>query len=258
MPIAPFPSEVTVTFRAAVLAGAVALFVYQRPPVFAQSPVPDPAQGPYGRGPSALTASVKFEVSPRQTEVFIDGYYAGIADDFDGAFQQLRIEPGDHEVQLFLAGYRLSTEKISPTAGGTVKVRRTMERLGAGEAEPQRPTAAPRAERVAPRRPQIPIPPRPASPPVASRPERQGTGAGESAPSASGTVTIRVQPVDAQVFVDGERWSTSGDDERLVVQLAAGLHTIEVRKSGYRGYLTEVNVRGGETLPVNISLAKAP
>jgi hypothetical protein len=190
--------------------------------------------------------------------VFIDGYYAGIADDFDGAFQQLHIEPGDHEVQLFLPGYRLYRETVSPQSGSTVKVRHAMERLGTGESEPQRPVAAPHEARTPSRPPTAPIPPRPASPPRPPSPDEQATSVREVPRGTSGGITVRVQPADAQVFIDGERWSASGDDERLVVQLTPGPHTIEARKSGYRGYLTEVNVRAGETLPVNVALTKEP
>src|SRR5262249_50111827 len=44
----------------------------------------------------APEASVKFEVKPKEAEVYIDGYYAGIVDDFDGVFQRLHVEPGEH------------------------------------------------------------------------------------------------------------------------------------------------------------------
>ena len=59
---------------------------------------------------------------------------------------------------------------------------------------------------------------------------------------------------DAVVMIDGQRWE-GGEEERLTVQLDAGPHTIEVRKSGYRGYVTDVTVESGRTLPLNISLA---
>ena len=55
-------------------------------------------------------------------------------------------------------------------------------------------------------------------------------------------------------MIDGQRWE-GGQEERLTVQLDAGPHTIEVRKSGYRGYVTDVTVEPGKTLPLNISLA---
>jgi hypothetical protein len=37
--------------------------------------------------------------------------------------------------------------------------------------------------------------------------------------------------------------------------LSEGSHHVEVRKSGYRTYSSEVQVRRGETVPLNVSLS---
>jgi hypothetical protein len=47
-------------------------------------------------------------------------------------------------------------------------------------------------------------------------------------------------------------------DDRLVVQLSPGQHQIEVRKDGYRPFSTDVEIRAGETLPLNVSLGRLP
>ena len=52
--------------------------------------------GPYGYGPYAFqyygaydyTGSVRLEVEPRETEVYVDGYYTGIVDSYDGFLQR--------------------------------------------------------------------------------------------------------------------------------------------------------------------------
>jgi uncharacterized membrane protein len=62
-----------------------------------------------------------------------------------------------------------------------------------------------------------------------------------------------VQPEAAEVWIDGERW-TSSDGGRLVIQLSAGPHRLEVLRSGYRQYSGEFQVRDGETTPLNVSL----
>src|SRR5262245_60806499 len=64
---------------------------------------PYPYRGGYRVGPDG---SVKLEVKPKQAEVYVDGYYAGVVDDFDGVFQRLRVQPGEHEIELYLDGYR--------------------------------------------------------------------------------------------------------------------------------------------------------
>jgi hypothetical protein len=58
------------------------------------------------------------------------------------------------------------------------------------------------------------------------------------------------------VFIDGERWEGPAAEEALVVQIAPGGHSIEVRKEGYRTYTAQIDVRAGETSPINISLPR--
>ena len=74
--------------------------------------------------------------------------------------------------------------------------------------------------------------------------------------AAYGSIAIRVQPGDAEISIDGQRWEGGSDREPLVIQLAAGEHDIDVRKEGYRSYTRRVDVRGGETLPINVSLSR--
>jgi hypothetical protein len=39
-----------------------------------------------------------------------------------------------------------------------------------------------------------------------------------------------------------------------MVQVPAGKHRVEVRKSGYRQFTTEIEVGEGQTVPLNVSL----
>jgi hypothetical protein len=45
-------------------------------------------------------------VKPRNAEVYVDGSYAGVVDDFDGHFQHLDLTAGPHHIQLRAAGYQ--------------------------------------------------------------------------------------------------------------------------------------------------------
>jgi len=67
-----------------------------------------------------------------------------------------------------------------------------------------------------------------------------------------------VQPANADVLIDGERWDGPSGDERLVVQVAPGVHHVEVRRDGYRTYQSDITARPGETSTVNISLTRQP
>ena len=70
-----------------------------------------------------------------------------------------------------------------------------------------------------------------------------------------GTLAIGVQPGDAMILVDGEEWR-SPDTARLELELGAGWHHLEVRREGYDGYATDVEVRPEERTAVNISLPR--
>lgn len=88
---------------------------------------------PYDTYPLTTAANVKTDVTPKETEVYVDGYYAGVANDFDGAFNRLHIVPGGHAVTLRLDGYRTVTENIYVRPDSTFKLTETMERLAPGE-----------------------------------------------------------------------------------------------------------------------------
>ncbi len=48
---------------------------------------------------------LRLKVRPRHADVFVDGYYVGIVDEFDGAFQRLRLEAGPHQVEVAAEGF---------------------------------------------------------------------------------------------------------------------------------------------------------
>ena len=64
--------------------------------------------GYYGNGgygyyalPSGFAyGSLRIVDAPRYAPVFVDGYYAGEVDDYDGIFQRLNLEPGRHLVEI--------------------------------------------------------------------------------------------------------------------------------------------------------------
>jgi hypothetical protein len=205
---------------------------------------------PYGYYPYDISASIRLQVTPREAEVFVDGYYAGTVDDFDGTFQRLHAEPGDHDLEVFMPGHRSYQQKVYLQPGKTFSVRHVMEPLGAGEAEPARPVGKPR-----------PAPPSRSSerqPPIDPRDRDPGADPGpgpERAPrSEFGSLALRVQPGDASITIDGEPWESTGLNERLIVQLGPGVHNIQIRKDGYRTYMTDVTVRPGETTTLNVAM----
>jgi hypothetical protein len=61
--------------------------------------VPSVAYGSY-----RYYGDLRLKVSPRDAAVYVDGYYAGIVDDFDGFFQRLTLEAGPHVIEIEAPG----------------------------------------------------------------------------------------------------------------------------------------------------------
>ncbi len=200
-------------------------------------------------------AALRVQVTPRDTEVFIDNYYAGTADDFDGLFQRLHLEPGAHDITLYREGYRTVRQRVYIQPTGTFRLRYMMLPLGPGELAEPRPAEPPSPQNT-PGAPPVGGPNRYPPPPQGAYPPPQGAYPPPSDRSQSTSLSIRVQPADAEVFIDGERWQGAAGDERLIVQVAAGVHHVEARREGYRTYQSDITVRPGETSTVNISLSR--
>ena len=126
--------------------------------------------------------------------MYVDGFYAGVVDDFNGVFQGLPLTPGGHSVTLFLEGYRTIRRNIYLSPGSTFNLRETMEPLPAGEvADPPEvapPVPAPPAGTY-----QTPVTP-PRSPLPSPTPATSATGVG--------TLDLRVEPADIEVRIDGK------------------------------------------------------
>jgi hypothetical protein len=58
---------------------------------------------------SAYDGSIRLKVRPRDALVFVDGYFAGEVDEFDGVFQRLHVEPGPHRIEIRADGYETLT-----------------------------------------------------------------------------------------------------------------------------------------------------
>jgi hypothetical protein len=214
---------------------------------------PSPYYAPYGYWYRSAISEARLQIKPRDAEVFVDGYYVGRVDKFDGVFQRLDLPPGEHELVVYRDGYRSYHQKTLFRPGEGYKFQATLEPLAAGEAQEPRPRASSTASAQQPPYGQPgSYPPGPERGRTLPLPERRG---GERAETGGfGTLNVRVQPADATVTIDGERWDSPEGGSRLQVQLAAGRHRIDVRKDGFKPYSTSVEIRAGATETVNVSL----
>ena len=93
------------------------------------------------RVPVLPGASIRTKIDPHDTEIFVDGYFAGYAREFDGG-KPLRVTPGGHAISMHLDGYRTVTEDIWVEPSKTVTLKTHMERLAKGEASAPVPAPA--------------------------------------------------------------------------------------------------------------------
>ena len=77
-------------------------------------------------------------MKPSDAEVYVDGYYAGIVDDFDGTFQRLRVEPGEHEIEVYQEGFRTFRQKVYLTPDNTFRIRQALAAARARANSPSR------------------------------------------------------------------------------------------------------------------------
>jgi PEGA domain len=241
---------------------------------------------PYGPYPAAgyypyygyEACAVRLQATPKNAEVFVDGYRAGIIDDFDGTFQRLSLPPGQHEITVYLAGFRTWSQSVQASPGTSQNFKFAMTPLEPGEANEPRPVPAPPQEqpqgqqRQMRRMPPVQIP--------GSAPPSSSSSSSSAAPPAAidvapeqlpppppmppapidrataGSISIRIQPGSADIYIDGLRWGSLGGGDQMVIQLAEGPHQIEVRKPGYQRFMTDVDIKRGEATPVNVTLKR--
>jgi hypothetical protein len=236
-------------------------------PIYAQYPYP---RGRY-YGYSGNWASARIEVKPKDAQVYLDGYLVGMVDQFDGIFQRLDLPTGEHEIVVYMRGYRPYRQRTLFRPGESYHFKAMLEPLPAGA--PDEPQPQPLPNRPDPYNPNYPNEPRDPrdpymrQPPPPPQPGERGGERGRTMPmperpgdrrgpesNSFGTLNVRVQPGDAVVVIDGEKWDSPEGGSRLVVQLSAGSHRIEVRKDGFKPYTSTVQIRPGETQALNISL----
>ena len=63
-------------------------------------------RGYYDPLPGRYYGGVRITGVPRDAEVFADGYYVGLVDDFDGIFQHVNLEAGPHHIEIDWGGYQ--------------------------------------------------------------------------------------------------------------------------------------------------------
>jgi PEGA domain len=85
---------------------------------------------PYGYGYGGYSGrpygGVRIDVPQRDAEVYVDGYFVGVVNDFDGVFQQANIEAGPHRIEIRAPGFETVTFDVNVEPGRTITYRSSM------------------------------------------------------------------------------------------------------------------------------------
>ena len=192
---------------------------------------------------SGNIAQLRTLVEPAKARVYVDGYYAGIVDDFDGLLQRLNVSPGRHDITFKLGGYSSHTFSIYANRDQTLKLRFDMAK-GSGET---RDSIGEEYDRRSDRIPDRDLDlDRDSARETADRSREVDADQADrryvppSSDTKGGDVLLDIEPADASVYVDGEFYGKASQVTRL--ELPAGRHRIEIVRPGYRTEETEVEV----------------
>jgi hypothetical protein len=179
-----------------------------------------------------VPGGIETDVQPKKAEVRLDGSFVGQARDYNGRWDVLWVEPGEHVLEFVKDGYMTLRVYLEVSPGTHVRI---AERLQQGEGVDPRSTERPPAA--------------PATPPErATREDRS--------PLRRGLLRLGVAPSDAAVYLDGEFLARAGELARLhgALPVAEGLHTVEVVRPGYESRTVEIEVLEHEPTRIDIVL----
>jgi len=178
---------------------------------------------PAPSGPAILET----DILPSRAEVVVDGQPVGYAKDFNGRWDELELPAGRHLIAFRHDGYRTLEVELEAAPGAMYRLD---DQLVRGEGTERRALGA--------------------------RPPAEATAAAER----PGRLSLRVQPPDAAVYLDGAYLGTGFELERLhgAIPLAAGAHRLEAVRPGFRSDSRSVTVDAGGTSALDIALEPLP
>ena len=183
--------------------------------------------------------ALDLDLRPKTTEIYVDGAYVGIADQYDGFPTYLWLDEGTYDLAFYKQGHETVFRRYTIYPGVTIDVD---DRLRPGEAV-------------------LPVPPvgaaYPAGEATATAPSSAAPPAGVTS-SDSGRIAIAATPGDAAVYLDGHFVGTAAE----IAELGAGLivepgdHVVDIIRPGYDNQRVPVSVAAGERIDVKLDLRR--
>ena len=98
---------------------------------------------PTSSQPTPVLGGIRLEAEPASAQVYVDGYYTGIVDDFGIRGRILDLPVGPHRIELQAAGYVTLSFQVNIAPNQIVRYRGDLQRLAAPPSTP--PATAPQA-----------------------------------------------------------------------------------------------------------------
>jgi hypothetical protein len=196
--------------------------------------------GAYGGG--GEMGALDLDVRPEKAQIFVNGEYVGIADQYDGYPGYLWLEEGTYDIVIFMEGHQTISRQYSVYPGLVVDVN---DKMVPGEA--RRPeelvskSTVNRDERLRRDR---------------ERAEAVARDRDHDQKMGVGRIQMKVWPEDTAVYLDGHFLGTAGE----LAQLSAGLvvepgeHVLELVRPGYTTEEIPIEVPSGETIDIQKEL----
>jgi len=162
---------------------------------------------------------VDTDVEPEEAKVYLDGKYVGTADDYDGFPRYLSVPLGSHKIEFRMEGYETFSQEFYMNPGQMINIDFKMIKTAKGKEPP------PKAEEPA---------------------------------HGKGVVSLEIEPAATEVYVDSELIGTGEDLKKNGgdVELSAGRHKLEFKKSGYKTQSIEIEIKDGKGFHLGIRLEK--
>jgi PEGA domain-containing protein len=227
----------------------------------------------------AEQGALDLDLSPGDTQVYLDGKYVGTVNDFDGWPQYLWLDPGTYDIVFYREGYKTLARQVTIYRGLVIDWDDRLERGPSIRPEDLPATSHERRDARIEQDREMRERAEQGRPPYdddwrdrerADRDryerdrdrydrERERSERREAAPPHSedaGRVHLAITPHDASIYLDGRFLGTADDvaRRRSGVSVDPGQHTLSVVRPGHRAEERQFEVKAGEEIDLKIDL----
>ncbi len=208
---------------------------------------------------------IRLEIKPKTAKVYVDGGYSGIVDDYDGWWQRLNVEPGNHRIVVREGGFVPYVETVRALPGNDYHIKVQMQ--PGDDVIQERDMRLERNDyglRDRHKDDQYRSP-RPYSGGQKQNEQREPYGEPGREPDSDNdrdnqyqsdrpAFILQVEPRDATVYIDGNYYGNADTDNSGEVQvlLPPGMHKVEVVRPGYESFSQDVDTGKESRLVVQL------